>query len=247
MFQTALDLLLEYFPSLREFVMLGFPSVFVAYSYLFLAGWLKKNKGWRTGYSRKVFHFLVFLTAAIVQAQLTLTGTIVFGTAVSTVIFYALYKGDGFILYEAMAREKDVPKRTYYIVAPYLATLSGGVLSNILFLLPGASIGYLVTGFGDAVGEPFGTKFGKHKYRVPSFTKVKSYRSYEGSSAVFISTTIAVLIGLILLGINLNLIVLGKALLVALVVTLVEAFSPHGWDNFTTQIAGSGLAYYLFF
>ncbi len=247
MFQTAWDLLIEYFPDFREFIFYGLPGLVLAFGYLYVAGWLKKERGWRTGYTRKVFHFLVFLTAAIVQAKLSLTGTIVFGIATSLVIFLALLKGGGDILYEAMAREKDAPKRTYYIISPYIATLAGGILSNILFTLPGASIGYLATGFGDAVGEPVGTRFGKHKYQVPSLTKVKSYRSIEGSVAVFVASVIAVGIGLILLKQPFSGIVILKLLVVAIAVALVEALSPHGWDNFTTQITASGMAYWLFF
>jgi hypothetical protein len=38
------------------------------------------------------------------------------------------------IMYEAMAHEKDEPKHTHYIIVPYLATLLGGLTSNIFFL-----------------------------------------------------------------------------------------------------------------
>jgi phytol kinase len=162
------------------------------------------------------------------------------------VVFYAIWKGDGHILYEAMAREKDAPRKTYYIVMPYLATLSAGILGNILFTLDGAAIGYLATGFGDAVGEPFGTRFGKHQYKVPSLKDVVSYRSYEGSTAVFVATFIAILIGTGLLSIPITGIICLKIVLIALITTGVEAVSPHGWDNFTTQLSAAGLFYFLF-
>jgi len=48
----------------------------------------------------------------------------VFGAATSLVIAYALARGDGHYMYEALAREKDAPHRTRFIVEPYLATLS---------------------------------------------------------------------------------------------------------------------------
>lgn len=246
MIRTALDLLSEYFPTFLEFVTYGFPAIILVFSYLYVAGALKKYKKWKTGYSRKVFHFFVFITASIVQAKLTLTGTIIFGSAVSVAVFYAIWKGDGNIFYEAMAREKDTPRKTYYIIAPYLATLAGGIFANIFFTLDGAAIGYLATGFGDAVGEPFGTRFGKHKYAVPSLRKVKSYRSYEGSAAVFGATVIAIFIGIALLQLPIDAMVLGKVILIALVGTLIEGISPHGWDNFTTQLSAAGLFWFLF-
>ncbi|MEZ5008957.1 MAG: hypothetical protein R2753_12470 [Chitinophagales bacterium] len=246
MIRYAWQLLLEYFPTGLEFLSYGVPSVMLAFVYLYFAGYLKKHKGWRTGYTRKVFHFLVFFTASIVQIKLELTGTIVYGIAVSIAVFFAIYKGKGFILYEAMAREKDEPKQTYYIIMPYLATLLGGILSNILFTPVGAAFGYLATGFGDAVGEPFGTAFGKHKYKVPSLKGVSSYRSYEGSAAVFLAGFLAILIGVLLSSIVLAPIVLVKILVIAFAVTLVEAVSPHGWDNLTTQLVGSSLAFLWF-
>jgi phytol kinase len=106
-----------------------------------------------------------------------------FGGATTLVLSYALVRGAGDPLYEALAREKDVPYRTWYIVVPYLATLAGGLAANAL---AGATavIGYLVCGIGDAVGEPIGTRFGRHTYRVLAPGRVVSYRSLEGSCAV---------------------------------------------------------------
>ncbi|MDM8551389.1 hypothetical protein QUF72_14990 [Desulfobacterales bacterium HSG2] len=118
-----------------------------------------------------------------------------FGGMTTLVIFYAIFRGTGHILYEAMARETDEPHRTYYIVVPYFATLIGGLASNILFG-QAAIVGYLVTGLGDAVGEPVGTRFGRHTYKVPSFRGVESVRSYEGSAAVLVVCTAAITVGL---------------------------------------------------
>ena len=246
MVETARDLLVQYFPSAKMFLLLGLPSLILAFCYLYLAGFLKKYKKWKTGYSRKVFHFFVFVSASIIQAKLTLTGTIVFGCSVSIVVFYAILKGNGNILYEALAREKDAPRKTYFIIAPYFATLIGGIFSNLIFTLNGALIGYLATGFGDAVGEPFGTRFGRHKYKVPSLTNVISYRSYEGSAAVFIATFLAGCFGLLLLQEPISAFSLLKVFAIAFACTLVEAISPHGWDNFTTQVTASGMFYFLF-
>ncbi|MEZ5003420.1 MAG: hypothetical protein R2730_10345 [Chitinophagales bacterium] len=243
MIEYAWQLLIDYFPGGREFLFLGLPSVFVAFTFLYLAGYVKRYKQWRTGYSRKLFHFLVFFSASIIQIKLALTGTIVFGMAVTLVVFYAIYKGEGFILYEAMAREKDAPKQTYYIIMPYLATLTGGILSNILFSPVGAAFGYLITGFGDAVGEPVGTAFGRHQYKVPTLTGIAAYRSYEGSTAVFMASILALLIGATLMGLAITPFLMFKIVTTALLTTLVEAVSPHGWDNLTTQIAGSFLAF----
>lgn len=235
----------ENFPGPELILWLGPAGLLYALLWLYISGRLKADLGWKTGYSRKVFHFSIFFGAGLVHLLTGFPGIIVFGSAVSLIIFYALYKGDGNILYEAMAREKDKPRRTYYILIPYLATLAGGCFSNLFFRPAGAFYGYLVTGFGDAIGEPVGTRFGKHKYRVPSRRDVKSYRSIEGSAAVMCAAYTALLLGGILSGEQITWNLAGKMLLIASAGTLTEAVSPHGWDNFLLQFLTSGLAWYL--
>jgi phytol kinase len=183
-----------------------------------------------------VFHFLVFGTVVAVHGLWGTPGVCVFGSMTSVVIAYALLRGAGHVMYEAMARETDSPRRTYYIVIPYFATLIGGLLSNIFF--PATAVfGYLVTGLGDAVAEPVGTRFGKHKYRVPAGGGVTAIRSVEGSSAVFIASVLALTLCFALSPqFDLSGGALLMILLVSFVSTVVEAVSPHGWDNATLLV-----------
>ena len=146
------------------------------------------------------------------------------------------------MLYEAMARETDAPHRTHYIVVPYFSTLLGGLTSNILF--GGAAVvGYLVAGLADAIAEPVGTRFGRHTYRVPSFRRVKSIRSLEGSAAVFLACLPAVTLGVLLCP---DLALTSRSFLtvplLALACTVLEGVSPHGWDNATMQVVPAYLA-----
>jgi phytol kinase len=229
----------ENFPTSGEFALWFPPFLVWAYSCLFLSGYLKRNRGLKTGYTRKIFHFLIFTSAAAVQSLWGIRTLCLFGGAISAIIFYAVFRGDGHLLYEAFAREKDSPHRTYYILAPYFATLIGGVTSNALFGNM-ALVGYLVTGLGDAIGEPVGTRFGKHVYRVPSFKGVPSTRSYEGSAAVFLMSFLAIVLASRL---SPELRFEGQALLLfpglALLSTVLEAISPHGWDNAVMQVVPS--------
>ena len=234
------------FPTFNEFLF-GFPPfLFWADGCLFLAGTLKQKHGFKTGYTRKVFHFLIFISAAVIQFGVGLRLLCLFGAATSIVILYAVVRGDGHLLYEAIAREKDAPHRTYYILVPYLATLIGGITINIFFR-DAAMIGYLVTGLGDAIGEPVGTRFGKHIYRVPCFGGISAVRSYEGSSAVFFVSLIAIMIAF---HFSPNLHGTGNMfplfLGLALLSSVVEAVSPHGWDNAAMQIVPSGCAVIFF-
>ncbi len=209
---------------------------------LAFAGVMKRRCGLRTGYTRKIFHFLIFSTVAVIQWRWGLPSVCLFGGMATCVVFLAVFFGDGNLLYEALAREKDEPHRTHYIVIPYIATLLGGLLGNILFG-PVAIIGYLTTGLGDAVGEPVGTRFGRHPYRVPSFTSVKATRSWEGSAAVCVMCVVGIVLGVVLApDLSLSESSWIAIPFLAVACTGAEAVSPHGWDNLTMQLVPSGLA-----
>ena len=206
------------------------------------AAWLKRATGGRTGYSRKLFHLLTFAAAGSAHLSGGLPYVCALGLATTFVLAYAIARGAGHPLYEALARESDAPHRTYYIVTSYLATLAGGVVSN---LIAGrlAFLGYLVCGLGDAAGEPVGTRWGRHWYAVPGPRGHGARRSVEGSAGVFVASVVALLGGVATLSSMSRAVQMSPQLLVmALLCTLAEALSPHGWDNATMQLAPSLLA-----
>jgi phytol kinase len=192
----------------------------------------------RVAYTRKIFHFGIFSVAAAVHAVWGLPGTSSYGTAVALVVLWAVARGDGSALYEALARESDRPRRSLFIVVPLVTTAVGG-LASALLAGPFASVGYLVAGWGDAVAEPVGSRWGKHRYRVPSLAGVPAERTLEGSAAVLFVGWAAALVGLVGLGVGTGLPVLWVAAACASVGALVEAVSHHGTDNLTVQVAAS--------
>jgi phytol kinase len=205
-----------------------------------LVGWLRVRRNIATPYTRKIFHFLIFTAAGVVDLLWGLGGVVVLATAAVAVVSYAVIRGDGFPFYEAMARPRDAPRRTLFIVVPMAMTALGGVLSNLLF--PGwAFVGYLVCGWGDAAGEPVGTRWGRHRYAVPSMGGVPATRSLEGSAAVLLVGALAAGMGLLAAG-------SAPAHVVIIAVTagtagaLVEAVSNHGLDNLTVQVAATAAA-----
>jgi len=231
----TLAFFVENFPSL-EAIAVGGPIGFAwSWACLYCAGYLKVRRGLKTGYTRKIFHFLIFTSVAAIHWIWGTSMVCLFGGICTLVIFYAILRGDGHLLFEAMARESDRPHRTHYIVVPYCATLLGGLISNILFG-PVALVGYLVTGLGDAIGKPVGARFGRHRYRVPSLSAVRASRSWEGSGAVFLMSVVSLFVGKTAPGMEfapsffLLLPVIGFAC------ACVEAASPHGWDNATMQV-----------
>lgn len=210
-----------------------------------LSGFLKRRGGWPTGYTRKLFHFLIFFTAVGLHLWGGMRTVNILGAGMGVYVFLIVRAGEGNALFEALAREKDAPRRGYFIVVPYLTTALGGLCSN-LFFGRFAVMGYLVGGAADAVAEPVGVRFGKHRFKVPSLRKVESAeRSVEGSLSVFIAAFL-LSAGAFLLIFHLNFrSSLFAALLVSGAVAVVEGVSPHGADNFTIQVTASGLAYLL--
>ncbi len=215
-----------------------------SYSCLSFAAHLKTNLRLRTGYTRKLFHVLIFTSAVFVHALGGFWAVCVFGLMVSLVVGFAVFRGRGNRLYEALARKQDGPDRTYYIIVPYFATLIGGMVSNIFFG-PLAVMGYLVGGLGDAAGEPAGLKWGKHPYRTSNggrFTK-----TFEGSIAVLAASVVALAIGVAVSPqVSFGLRSLIALPLIAIACTFVEAFSPRGWDNVPMQVVPTVLAAILF-
>lgn len=205
-----------------------------------LVGHLRAARDIAAPYTRKIFHFVIFTTAGVVQLTVGLPGVVIFGSVVSLAVLWAIYKGDGFPFYEALARPSDRPRRTFFIVVPLLTTAAGGVLANLLFP-QFAFVGYLVCGWGDALGEPVGTRWGAHRFRVPSLMGVPATRSLEGSTAVFLGGTAAAFLGLWAAQIP-----MGTAATVAVGAGLagaaIEAISTHGLDNLTVQLAAAGAA-----
>jgi phytol kinase len=208
-----------------------------------LAGALKRYGGWKTGYTRKTLHFLIFFTAVGLHMWGGMPAVSILGVGMGIFVLYSVWAGDGNFFFESMAREKDYPRRGYFIVVPYLTTAAGGLASNLLF--GGCAImGYVLCGAADAIAEPVGVRFGRHKYKVPSLKKVKvAERSLEGSLSVFVvSWALSLLFFVYLYQVPFARALIASFLM-SVVLALVEAVSFHGSDNFTIQVAASGLTY----
>jgi phytol kinase len=221
-------------PPLWQLAAGGLLALCWAYGCLFFTAHLKKDHRWRTGYTRKTFHTLIFVSAVVVHGLWGFVAVCVFGAMVTVVVANAVIGGPGNRLYEAIAREQDGKYRTRLVVIPYFATLIGGLTSSVLFG-PLAVVGYLVGGLGDAAGEPIGTRWGKHSYQVSN--AAHSTKTYEGSLGVVVASAVALSIAVAILpGFKLNLQTIIALPLIAVICGLVEAFSPRGWDNVPMQV-----------
>jgi len=196
-------------------------------------GQLKLRLGWPTAYTRKLFHLAIFTLAAFVQLSLGLPELDAFAIGVSAAVLLAVARGAGNPFYEALARESDAPRRSFFVLVPLLTTAAGGLLAA-LTAGDAAGVGVLVAGWADAAGEPAGRRFGRHPYRVPGLRGVPSVRTLEGSAAVALVAWLTASLALAYaFGVGPQHALAG-GLAIALVTALVEAVSPHGLDNLTT-------------
>jgi phytol kinase len=205
--------------------------------------WLSIRRKVRAPYTRKTFHFLILTVAMAVHLGWGLGGVVVYGTVVSLLVMGATARGDGFGFYEALARPGDAPRRTLFILVPLFTTAIGGILANLLF--PAwAHVGYMVVAWGDAVGEPVGARWGRHRYRVPSLAGVAAVRSVEGSTAVAFVSMVAAALAIMAAGVPAAE-ALRAGFAIGMASALVEAASHHGLDNLTLQLSGAGFAWLL--
>jgi phytol kinase len=230
-------------PGPRQVIVFGPVLGLIAALAAGFAGWLRQHRGVATPYTRKIFHFIIFTSAGVLHLTAGLDCVAMFGGVTSALVIYAVYRGAGFGFYEALARPTDAPRRTLFVLVPLATTAVGGMAANMLFGAF-AYVGYLVAGWGDAIAEPVGRAWGRHRYRVPSLAGVPADRTLEGSLAVCLVGGFAAFCGLWFGGLT-----AGAALSVAVACGLagaaVEAVSNHGLDNLTVQLAAAGMAFLL--
>ncbi len=241
-----LELIKPFLPAPDLIRQLVLPIILVSFFAAAFAGWLRVKKQVRIPYTRKIFHFFIFSLAGYLQFDYGLQAVSILGGFVFLMVLVAVILGDRVWFYSALARETDAPHQKKFIILPLLATATGGILSN-LFFPQTAFIGYFVGGWGDAVGEPVGTRWGKHRYTVPTLFGVKATRSLEGSSAVFLmSAAIASICIFQLVALPLATAIF-FGLICGLAAAAVEAISSHGLDNLTIQVTAAGFLHYLLF
>ena len=92
---TFLDFFTDNFPSIK-LISWFFPiAILFSFLSLFIAGFCKQTLKWRTGFSRKLFHFFIFIAAFGCQQKMGLPAVFILGWSVTLVLIYAIIKGDG--------------------------------------------------------------------------------------------------------------------------------------------------------
>jgi phytol kinase len=145
--------------------------------------------------------------------------------------------------FAANTRRSDAPHQAVYFWSSWLISILALLAIDLTFgSMKVTRVAALIVGLADGIAEPVGRRWGRHRYRVASLWGAPTSRSIEGSTAVFVAT-LAVTLGCFSTGEAGGMGWLGAVLGIALSVTLVEAVSPRGSDNFTVPLAAAGLTH----
>ena len=200
-------------------------------------------KNVKVNYTRKVIHISFFLWPQILDTILIKYKQDLYTDLWNTwIIFYVLVlssehvrKRNKFLdnMFKAIDRPEDRPYTLIWFSSQIIATIIVMIPFSIYFKSIDRSglifIPILINGLADGLAEPVGVRFGKHKYKTKSCLGSKEYeRSYEGSACVFF-VSLFILIPYYLY-MNMNQYIF-SLLLIPLMATLAEAFSPHTWDS----------------
>lgn len=118
--------------------------------------------------------------------------------------------------------------------------ISFAILIPLLWSMPVLLVASLMPmTWGDAFAAIIGKRFGAREFSILGHT-----RSLEGSLTMFVFSFIATFLALVIFAQPIGT-SLGLAFIVAIVATIVEAFSPYGIDNLTVPLTSAVVLVFL--
>ena len=222
-------------------------------SVLLFAG-VMARRGMRVNYTRKINHFAIFFIPVFVDQQLaseTFTNVVYLSvSAVATLSFLVIFiepirkRVPMFqLMFDGFDRPEDRPHTLLWLWTQYAA----GFAVMVPMIWRFSDLGYeslvtipiLINAIGDGLAEPVGIRYGKRTYTVKAlFSEQKFTRSIEGSSVVFIT---GILVMLLYAPYFTSWQLIMGLLLVPISMTIAEAFSPHAWDTPFLMLVGYGM------
>jgi len=199
-------------------------------------------KNVKVNYTRKLNHFALFFIPMYLDTifpyresiKLVVIGCLL---SVFSLIIYIYPVRSRLHFINRMFLSFDRPEDRPYTLKWLSTQIAAGYLIIIPMIIFFYKAGYrdlifipiLINGIGDGLAEPVGIRFGRLKYKTYAlFSKRKYVRTIEGSSCVFITSIICIL----LFESSFNHSEFIYALIVIpVIMTLAEAFSPHTWDT----------------
>jgi dolichol kinase len=225
----------------RDMIGLG-----VSYAYasglLALAELIRRWRGYPHEFTRKLVH---------IGAGMWVFGVLaLFDTWYIGIIPFATFIGLNYLflrlrLFEAMDSQDSTPGTVYFAFSITVLFLIFWRTQSPDDRAVFAAAGTMAMTWGDALAALVGKRFGRHRYTI-----LGSTRSWEGSAVMYIASFVSMLLTLqlvpgsslsptgSLIGLTTSVV---AALVAALIVTIAEAFSPHGTDNLSVPLL-AGLA-----
>jgi len=152
--------------------------------------------------------------------------------ALFVILNYISYKKNIFTAMERDGSKEDLGT-VYYAISLFILSLI--TFKNINYSYIGA-LGILTMGYGDGFAAVIGKKYGRKKFEV-----FGSKKSIIGSLTMFIATFI---VCYVILSIFNPVNVLTYSFILAFFATLLELFTPKGFDNLSVPL-GTSMIYYL--
>ena len=220
-------------------------------------GQLVIKKGVRVNYTRKINHFMLFISPMFLNRILsyeytlvTLIASFLIGVLTLGVYIKPIREKYGFIatMFASFDRPEDRPNTLLWVSTQII--VAGFILIPMIvyFFTIGkldlVFIPLLINGLGDGLAEPVGVAFGKHKYTVRALFSDKRYeRSLEGSFCVFVVSVLSIIL---MMGNFTHHQFIVALAVIPVVMTLAEALSPHTWDSpFLFGVCGLALYFIL--
>lgn len=215
----------------------------------FINGLLVIEHNIKVNYTRKINHFAFFFLPTLLSTiiEYPYNAATFFMDMVCAFIFLAFFAAPLrnrstllWIMFRSFDRPEDRPYTLIWLYTQFIASYA--VLIPLLAyfqsheMLPLLMIIIIANGIGDGLAEPIGIRFGKRKYETYAlFTKTRYFRSYAGSACVFVITFIAVVAFQSYFS---TIQFIAALVMIPLLITLAEAFSPHTWDSPLIYAAG---------
>jgi Dolichol kinase len=211
-----------------------------AFGLLIVAEVIRRWQGYPQDFTRKFVHIgagmWVFGVLALFENWTI--GVIPFATFI--VLNFIFYR---FRLLESVDAPDSTPGTVYFALSITLLFLMFWRTNSPDDRGYVAAAGTMAMTWGDALAAIVGKRWGRHHYQIG-----RGRRSFEGSTAMFAASFVAMLLTLLLtpgsalspqsvpIGFNAALI---ASLIAALAATIAEGVSPHGTDNLSVPLLSS--------
>ncbi len=211
---------------------------------MLLTGALARYLSVKVNYTRKINHFAIYYLPVFIDSQFNAeTFTDVRYLAISAIIttlsllaFYEPIRNffpPFQLMFDGFDRPEDRPHTLTWLWTQFAAGF--GVMLPMVWLYGQwglelfVTIPILINVIGDGLAEPVGVRFGKHEYKTKALFTDKTYvRTLEGSACVLIT-------GFVVIAMHYEyftpLEFILAMLLIPIIMTLTEAYSPHTWDT----------------